>query len=463
MLPIFIYVFIFSFIVSIACVYFFMGIAVRLGFVDHPEERKIHKSPTPLLGGAAIFTAVYFTIIFHYLSQQAGLQNYIAENICSFTVCNELKQAVPKAPKILTCFLGGVPVFLLGLFDDKKGLSPFVRLAGETAVAIAIVASGIRPGIYEASHILGFAIAVGWIVAITNAFNLIDGVNGLCAGNAIVSSIILFMISIKGGHNLTGMLLVIFTGSLAGFFMFNFPKGRIFLGSSGSMFIGYTLSVLVLFQSYGSSSWRGNLLPMVMPVLILSVPLVDILLIVYRRLRNRVSIFKADTNHIHHRLLRLRMTDREVVFIVLLLTFAIGINATLLYKSTLTESLIVLIQAFIIFFILEYLVRIKERRVNRRKSANGLLTVHVDCDEARDLTFEGFIVDLSPKGINFCLLNFKKNFTEKDFFVGRKMKLEFLPAKQTFHIEKPFQNISGKSVSQEKVAENAVRIGFEID
>ena len=462
MAGLFIYFFLFAFITSAGASCFFIHAAPGWGFLDYPSERKIHQDPTPLLGGAAVFIAVYLTIILHLTLYKTAAPCKLMFDT-TFLFATDIKSACMKPGfiKVASFLLGGILIFITGLMDDRKGLRPGLRIAAETSVACMVVTFGIRPGINELSHVLGFIIAVGWIVGITNGFNLIDGINGLCAGNSLISSSILLIIAVKGGNNFTGLILIILIGALTGFFIFNFPKARIFSGSCGSMFVGYSLSVLVMFQSYGSNSWSTNPIPIIMPALILSVPLADTVLVIYRRIKNRMSIFSADTNHIHHRLRRLRMTDTEVLFIILLTSFAIGINATLLYKSTLTESMIILAQAFTVFLILEYILRIKERRINRRRSASGLLSVRIKCKHEKQYLFNGFIVDISTTGMNFCLLNLEKSFTEKKFFTGKKMSLEFKPARQIYHIEKPFQQILGTGILEEKIAENAVKIGLE--
>ncbi len=452
-------VFIFSFLLSISLVYVLKSAAVKLDLIDRPGERKIHSVPTPLHGGAVIFLSVYITVFVFFLLQQIGLPSVVSHHIPGY-IEEHFHSIGPNYPKIFIYFFGGIVIFIIGILDDKRELSPSVRLTGETIIAVCVVVFGLKPGFFETLHVLGLLLAVGWIVGITNGFNLIDGVNGLCAGNALVSSLIFLTVAARGGSFLVGTLLVIFIGAIAGFFIFNFPKGKLFLGSSGSMFIGYTLSVLVMFQSYGTDYYGNfrNYLPIIMPALILAVPLIDTLLVMYRRLTQKKSFFEADTNHLHHRLRRLRMKDKEVVIIMLLISFAIGINATLLYKSTVGEALTVLLQAAAIFIILTMLTRLRERRTDLRKTTTGKVKAYLKNESYSP--FNGFIIDISRQGLSFCLLNLDKHHLENNVFTGKEMELEFVPPKTTYKIEPPFQKITGKVIKQEIVADSALRIGF---
>ena len=458
----FFYFFIFSFSVSTAVSWFFSHTAHRLGFLDYPGKRKIHKTPTPLLGGAAIFTAVYITSTLCLLSGRLFTATAMppADTIIPVTGLNNLISDT-EIVKISVFLAGGIIIFITGLVDDRKNLHPSIRIAAETMVAVMVATTVMGLEFNGFADVMEFLAAVFFIVGVINGFNLIDGINGLCAGNAIIASLILLLISIRGNNGFAVWFLIIFIGALTGFFILNFPKARIFSGSSGSMYIGYSLSVLVMFQALGPGAWKNSTIPLIMPALILAIPSADTLLVIYRRIKTNRSIFMADTNHIHHRMRRLRMTDTEVTFIILLTSFVTGFNAILLYKSTPAESVAILIQAFTVFLILEYLMRIKERRVNRRHSVNGKLRVWIKNRDGTEDLLSGFIVDMSNTGIMFCLLNLNGKFMEDNFFKGRKMKLEFLPTESQYITEQPFRIADGRGILQEKVAGNAVKIGLE--
>jgi UDP-GlcNAc:undecaprenyl-phosphate GlcNAc-1-phosphate transferase len=448
--------------VSVPCVKFFRWIAPLFGFVDYPGERKIHKKPTPLLGGAAIFFSVYLTVIIILIIYKLVPAHQRIYYIFSLAG-NNFNNLIFDISKTVTFFFGGAIVFILGLIDDKRGTGPVYRLFVETIVAVLVVSLGIRPGIYEYSVFIGTVLAIVWIVGITNGFNLIDGINGLCAGNAIISAFIFLIVALGNGSFIIGGLLVVYIGAMLGFFIFNFPNGKIFLGSSGSMFIGYSLSVLVLFQSFGTSFTAGNPMPIFMPALILSVPLIDTLLVVYFRFKNNRPILQADTNHIHHRLRSIMMSDKEVVIFVFFVTFAVGINAILLYKSSLAESLIIMVQATTIFLMVVQLIRIKERKISLKELTKNILIAQIPGSNGKKNIFEGFVFDLSPDEISFCLVNIEKKYIESTYFIGKKMKLHLLPDRYGHHGRKPLFNFAGEAKRQEKVANNVVSIGFELE
>jgi hypothetical protein len=295
-----------------------------------------------------------------------------------------------------------------------------------------------------------------------DCFNLLDGLNGLCSGIGIIAATIFFMVSYNTSQVTVCILLLSFIGAQAGFFIFNFPKGKIFLGSSGSMFIGYTLSVLVLLQSYGSQFGAGNPLPLVMPVLILSLPLVDTLTVMYLRFRQHRPMFAADHNHIHHRLRKLRMKDKETTLIVLVLTFAIGINATLLYKSTMVESIIILVQAITIYLVFAMLITVRERRTNRRMHAFGIVYAE-EIDSEHKHILEGFILNISHSGCSMCLINAETPFSDQGYFKGKNITLKMLPSGQSYHGATPFLQLTGMGVWTNKVAANAIQVGVEFN
>ena len=226
------------------------------------------------------------------------------------------------------------------------------------------------------------------------------------------------------------------------------------------MFVGYTLSVLVMFQSYGATLYTGNPLPIVMPLLILSLPLLDTFSVMYIRIRSHRPLFKPDEAHLHHRLNKLRMNDVEAVLLLLLASFAIGINATLLYKSTMAESIVILIQATAIYMVLMTLVIIKERRLNGRLKAHGHLFAHLQIGSHEETIFDGIINDISKQGLSCCLLNMESRYLAEEYFIGKEMLLQILPAGKSFHGIKPFLEVTGIVLRQKVIAKNAVEVGI---
>lgn len=281
-------------------------LAAAIGAVDVPDERKVHKSPIPRFGGVAVVGALLVTVI---LVASGALP-------------------VPKPPKLSTLAaiaIGLLPVFAISVWDDVRPRRALVKLAAHVLGAGAAVALGIRLGSHV--HIFGYGIELGllaiplsilWIVAVTNAFNLIDGLDGLSAGLALISAASLSGVFILAGRweYATGSLILL--GALAGFLPYNLHPASIFLGDSGSCSVGFLLACLCL---QGGAILSAGLAVLV-PVVILGVPLADALLSVVRRALRRLEdatpsgIMEADRRHIHHRLLALGLTHQRTVLLL---------------------------------------------------------------------------------------------------------------------------------------------------
>jgi UDP-GlcNAc:undecaprenyl-phosphate GlcNAc-1-phosphate transferase len=261
------------------------GLAVRNGWVDKPDNvRKIHKAPIPRLGGIPILLAC--AISFSLLMFATG---------SSFAAAWKLLPA-------------SLMIFFIGLWDDIKGLTPRQKLAGETIAAAVGCLTLARiyglPGAVAASWAVPLAII--WLVACTNAFNLIDGADGVATGSAILGVLPALVFGILQ-HDL-GLIAAsaVLLGALLGFLFFNFYPASIFLGDSGSLFVGFVLGCLGLIWAHKATTIRG----MVAPLIAFSIPLIDTSLTIARRFLRGHPIFTADRGHIHHRLLDRGLSPR---------------------------------------------------------------------------------------------------------------------------------------------------------
>jgi len=352
----YIYTFLFSFLCSIVFVKFSMITAHKFGFVDKPSGRKVHTQETPLLGGLGICLSLMITILFNYYTIVL-LYKFHVDKYLPFM--NNLFVYVPGMIKLGTRIWGilicGFIIFLVGLYDDKYGLSPKHKLLCEIIIAFIIVYFfKIKISLFINNDIVKHIITILWIVGITNSFNLLDNMDGLSAGVATVSAGVFFLSSVMAGQLFIGLFLVAFIGVLLGFLKFNFHPAKIFMGDAGSLFIGFNLSIITILGTYyikGSS----NLYPVIMPVLILGVAVYDTVSVIVIRIRNRESIFKADKNHFSHRLLRLGMTHAGVALFVYLVTFCVALNSILLPRLNEFGVMIVMIQTFCILSILALL------------------------------------------------------------------------------------------------------------
>lgn len=327
----YLYVFLFSYYLTKALVKIAGKLAIQLDIVDRPSSRKVHIKETPLLGGLGIFAGLAITVAVHYYAIIL-CSHFDMEALFPF-----LKRFLIYIPgikkvsfKIFGIFGCGFILFLIGLYDDKYGLSAKLKFYLEIVVALIIVYFfNIKITLFVKSELFSYIITILWIVGITNSFNLLDNMDGLSAGVACVCASVFFLSSVISGQLFIGLFLIAFIGAMIGFLRYNFPPAKIFMGDAGSLFIGFVLATLTVLGTYYIKGC-ATLYPILMPVLILGVPLYDTFSVIFIRLKHRESIFKADKNHFSHRLLRLGMTHTGVALFVYLVTFCVAINAILL-------------------------------------------------------------------------------------------------------------------------------------
>lgn len=301
--------------------------AIKFGAVDKPNQRKVHSEIMPRLGGLAIFIGV---IVGYFVG---GLYN---EKITGITV-------------------GAIIIIITGVLDDKYELSAKYKLLGQLLAAAAVVGSGLTIdhltipflGTYDVG-MWTYPITVFWIVAITNAINLIDGLDGLSAGiSAIVIATIAFMAGVAG-KPLILMLSLILLGSTLGFLYHNFHPAKIFMGDTGALFLGYSISILSLLGLYKSVT----LFSFVVPIIILGVPVFDTTFAIIRRVVNKKPISAPDKSHLHHRLLALGLSHRKTVLCIYGFGIVFSISAILFSTATLWVSIFII---FGLLLILELL------------------------------------------------------------------------------------------------------------
>jgi UDP-GlcNAc:undecaprenyl-phosphate GlcNAc-1-phosphate transferase len=280
-------------------------IAISIGITDNPSERSVsHRAGIPLMGGVAV--ALGFTVGLAVAVWQLGLR-------------------IP-GDHIYALAGGGALVLLAGIYDDRYGMNAWTKFFVQIVAAVLAIASGFQidhltepfsQKIFMLPTVLSWVITGLWIVTVTNALNLVDGLDGLATGIGAIIAATLALIALQSGEALGVCMGIALLGALLGFLPFNFAPAKIFLGDTGALFIGYELSLLAL-VGYRQLS----LLTFVVPVLALAVPILDTTLSVIRRLRNRSRIFNADRQHMHHRMLESEGTQRSAVLQVYLLTAA---------------------------------------------------------------------------------------------------------------------------------------------
>jgi len=293
-------------------------LAVRIGAIDQPDGRRVHVSAVPRLGGLAIVGAVLGAVL---LSPLLGV------DVAALLVVRDWH---------LGWLLAGVfTVVAAGVWDDLHGLAPLAKLGLVLIAALAALAGdfGLHgftdplSGTYVTFGALGGLVTLVWIVAVTNAFNLVDGLDGLASGVALLAAVTLLAVSLLEGRQEAALLWAVIGGALAGFLPYNFFPATIFLGDSGSLFLGYALAVLAV-QSLEKSA---TLVIVLVPVLALGLPVIEIGLTVLRRASTRgvTALFRADRDHIHHRLLGSGLSHRRAVLTLYALCAALGAFAFL--------------------------------------------------------------------------------------------------------------------------------------
>ena len=292
------------------------------GWVDDPGARKIHDAPIPLAGGLAILTGLLVPL----LIVGAILHFQWLEGAAADRLLYGLRERAGQLAAILG---GAVGMTLLGWLDDKVELRPAWKFAGQCLIAAAVAISGVRVTLFVADPAFSYAVTILWILTVTNAFNFLDNMNGLCAGLGVIAAAQFGWIAAGHGHYLVASLAFLVAGAVLGFLPFNFPRASAFLGDAGSHLIGFLLAVLAILPHYYSAK-HPRALAVLSPLLILAVPLVDLVWVVLLRWRAGKPFYVGDTNHLSHRLIRHGWSRTRAVAIIWALAAALGAVAFVL-------------------------------------------------------------------------------------------------------------------------------------
>ncbi len=341
-----------AFAISLAATPFVITLAHKIGAVDVPDsERRVHKKPVPRLGGLAIFYGFLISLLFFAKIDQ----------------------------QLRGILIGALIIVGIGILDDVKQLSALTKLAAQILAAIAVVINDVRieaisvplfispSGIFQLGF-LSIPITIVWVIIVTNAVNLIDGLDGLAVGISSIASFSLFFIAILAGEQNVAIIAAALSGGCLGFLPYNFNPAKIFMGDTGSQFLGYMLSVICiqgLFKGYVIISF-------IIPFLILGLPLFDTIFAILRRAWNHKPIMGADRGHLHHRLLDNGFTQKQTVAILYVIASVLGISAVLvLERGAYIASLLLLLAVSISFGLYKLLrKRFNLRRKLREEAMN---------------------------------------------------------------------------------------------
>jgi len=337
-----------SFVLSFALTFAMIKLAPRIGFVDSPGHRKIHRNPKPLGGGVAIVWAVAIPLLVAILWNAAGpiLDRFAPDGALMLALARGAKQQIPLALGLLAATL---ILHILGLIDDKRALGPYAKLVVQLAVITAFVFwFDVRALTALDTLSLGtwpsILITVLWIGAITNAFNFLDNMDGLSAGVAAVCTTAFLITAILIEQWFVAATLALLLGAVLGFLVWNFPPAKIFMGDSGSLVIGFILGVLTVRTTFlpKGEDFAAGWYAIFAPLIVLAVPLYDFAVVTIIRMSRGHSPFKGDTNHFSHRLCARGMSRRTAVLCIYLVTAATSASAIVLtqVRSTLAAVLI---------------------------------------------------------------------------------------------------------------------------
>jgi UDP-GlcNAc:undecaprenyl-phosphate GlcNAc-1-phosphate transferase len=302
-------------------------LARRIGAVDRPGIRTVHTLPIPRLGGVAIFVsamALIISVIF---------------------VNNHIGAAFRAVQLPLLALLGSASlIFVVGLVDDLKGLPARIKFLAELQAALVLCLVGVRISdiAFTDQWVLplgewGWLLTILWVVGITNAVNLSDGLDGLAAGVSAIACGVIAVFAIHSGQVIMGVLMLALLGSLSGFLFFNFNPAKIFMGDCGSLFLGFTIAAASVMCMTKSAALVG----LALPILALGVPIFDTLLSMLRRFLERRSLFAPDRSHFHHKLLDLGLQQRHAVLAIYLVTLsATGLGLFMMLSGSISSLVI---------------------------------------------------------------------------------------------------------------------------
>ena len=314
-----------AFFIALAVAYFITPqvkqLAIRAGAMDAPDARKVHKTPVPRMGGLAIY--------------------------CGFVLA--VLSSLYVSREILGLLLGGTMILAVGVIDDLRQLPARTKLLGQILAAVVLVLFDIRIewltnpfGDMIYLDVFAIPLTILWVVALTNTVNLIDGLDGLAAGVSTIAAVTIFMVALAQNFWTVAILTAALAGSALGFLQHNFNPAKIFMGDTGSMFLGYTLAAVSVLGTVKSAAT----IALVVPIVALGLPIMDTAFAIIRRYMSGRPIFKPDKGHLHHRLLALGLSQKQAVLLMYVISGCLGISAIALTEVNKVHAAAILLLIF---------------------------------------------------------------------------------------------------------------------
>lgn len=309
------------------------ALALRFGVVDRPDARRVHKGVVPRMGGLGIYCGFIAGALVYMLSHP------------NLTLAGEP----------LGLLLSATIVFITGLVDDVRSIRPTTKLAGQLLAALVFVGFGgyvkflSNPFGGDIIYVdyWGIPVTLLWLVGISNAVNLIDGLDGLASGVSIISACTLAVVSLSHGYNLPAALLFVLAAATLGFLRYNFSPASIFMGDSGSLTLGFVLGAI----SIMGFAKGATIVALVIPILILAIPIMDTFFAIIRRLIEHRPIMQPDKGHLHHRLLAKGLSHKQTVLIIYAITMFMGCIAILMPLLSPLVSVLLVLGALALVFL----------------------------------------------------------------------------------------------------------------
>ena len=307
-----------------------MKLAHKIGAIDVPKDnRRVHKEPIPRLGGLAIFLGFIITSMI-------------------FVDINK---------KMIGIFLGALIIVIIGIIDDVKEIKAKVKLGVQILAAVIVVIFGVQiewvtnpfdtiDRTFQLAAVIGIPVTIFWIVGATNTVNLIDGLDGLAAGVSAIAATTLSFVSFINHQQTYAVLLLALAGAAIGFLPYNFNPAKIFMGDTGSLFLGFVLSVIAIEAAIKSAA----ALAIAIPILAIGLPIFDTTFAIIRRASSGKPIMQADKGHLHHRLLNKGLTQKQTVLILYAISMVLGISAILISELRFYNSVIILFLDFMLMY-----------------------------------------------------------------------------------------------------------------
>ncbi|MBE7038598.1 MAG: undecaprenyl/decaprenyl-phosphate alpha-N-acetylglucosaminyl 1-phosphate transferase [Ruminococcaceae bacterium] len=320
--------------------------AFKMGAVDVPDgKRRIHKKSTPLIGGLAIFYGAFISILCFYRPLDEALRGIL---------------------------LGSIIIVAMGIVDDTVELKASKKLIFQLLAALIVALNGVQirylsvpdflvPGGIFPLKWASIPVTVIWIIAVTNAVNLIDGLDGLAAGVSSIATFSLFFIAILMREPTVAILSAALAGACVGFLPFNFNPAKIFMGDTGAQFLGFMLSVICI-----QGLFKGYLIiSFVAPFLVLGLPIFDTLFAIIRRLWNKKPVMAPDRGHLHHKLMDMGFSQKQAVAILYVLSTLLGLTAVVMVEKGAQQAIWIVISVLVVIAFSIYLTMHREKTLKQ--------------------------------------------------------------------------------------------------